>query len=195
MKNTLPKKGLAKSTWSRFQGAAGHTHGCYGAGAGDDFTAWQDSQDLAICSMYPSNPLHQKWLLAIAFILVIPGCPSSSDWRTLAWRAVGINTWIPHMRHPNSRTSSSWRDLNACSSEETSDGHPSCTYRQILLRSGSFLVAFCTSVAVTGSAWSCPMLNIQDEHPSSGVVMLVGRGRQDNPSALLCWRVGLKMMS
>ena len=39
MRKVLPRKGPAKSTWRRFHGASGQTHGCSGVTAGEDFTA------------------------------------------------------------------------------------------------------------------------------------------------------------
>ena len=79
IKNMQPRKGPAKSTWIRCQGADGHSHRWIAPVLGSASISCQPEQVLAASSISLWIPGHQMYLLGRALIFIPPRCPQRSS--------------------------------------------------------------------------------------------------------------------
>ena len=188
----LPWNGPAKSIWSLTQGREGHFHGWSGATGGVACCCWQRWHCCTDYSISLSIRDHQTYILASAFILVIPGCPSWSSSSTVDRPWGGMTTLEPHITQPWNTDSSLCLALYVERDLSQIDGHPRSTYCETLDRTGSLLVQtrMCRPVAGDSSKWSIKRTS------SGGVfdsVWVCGRGSRLSASAFWCscvfWKV------
>ena len=106
-KKVFPMKGPVWSMCILCQGQFALSQGCSGAVAGDFCVNWHGSQSCTFLSMSASMLGHNTILLAILFILSIPGWPSCSSFKTCSRPALGITSRVPHIKQPSCVLSSS----------------------------------------------------------------------------------------
>ena len=109
IKNMQPRKGPAKSTWTRCQGADDHSHRCIAPVLGSASISCQPEQVLAASSISLWIPGHQMYLLGRAFILIPPRCPRWSSSSTCG-QSFGVTmTLISCIKQPKRTLISSLR--------------------------------------------------------------------------------------
>ena len=92
--------GPAKSTCILTQGFPGHSHGCTDESGGTAVIAGQLPQLWTYDSISESSLGHQRTLLAIDFILTIPGWLSCNNSNTGSRPRLGMITRVPHNTQP-----------------------------------------------------------------------------------------------
>ena len=136
------------------------------------------------------SPGHHAMLLAIPFILEMPGCPSCSWCKTRFCPFLGIITRFPHSTHPFSTESSLLRLLNCFISSSSPCFQPCSTSVRTFDSNGSLSVHWRMSLAVIGEAFSVSISRMI----SAGCGVLTGgsgSGRRLRESALAWSSPGL----
>ena len=107
-----------------------------------------------------SRPGHHRYEQAIAFIHDMPRCSLCSSLIIRERSFSGTITRRLWSKQSPSAASSFLHVKYGFSSGGVTSGHPSLTYQWTALRCGSWRVAVCSHSAITGRAWSWPVMNV-----------------------------------